>query len=255
MSNLDWSTINLDRLNKLSVYAKPASYQFQQDPGNCCAGDAPGYPSYFTRSVYTQHGNSPRRGAQMVIVGPDGVAHVIAKDGESSEHTDKVLHSLWLPLPLDHPRVRAWIANTYRHQRHCYYDLSKPSNDRDRTVIFPVPYYNLRQFVDDPRFSDEWRANEQASIAQANAEIIAATKAIATPDNHAAVVIIRKFYQEYQPEQELIDNPPQNIAQWWETEAEAPTPENCHPHSVGPHPVNGNWCQWCGWHQDSDSRG
>src|SRR4051812_49187147 len=120
---MDFSTLNLDRLKKLPRYSLPPTYQLQQGSGNGCSGDPPGYPTYFTRSVYTRHGNHPRNGPYMVIVF-EGVNYVIPTQEE------KLVRNLWLPLSLDHPRTRLWISGTYRHHNHCYGD-----------VIYPVPYW------------------------------------------------------------------------------------------------------------------
>src|SRR6266568_3788654 len=79
---VSYETIDLERLRKLRVYNLPRTYELQRGMGNGCSGDAPGFPTYFTKSVYTQHGNSPRSGAELVIQNPEtGILHVI-------RHTD-----------------------------------------------------------------------------------------------------------------------------------------------------------------------
>ena len=214
--------------------------------------DPPGFPSYFVRSVYTSHGNDPHRGITQVITGPDGKDHPVRRAGDPWDDDRKVLRSLWVPLPLDHPRTRLWVRALYGYMAHCYRDVERPEYNRPGTLIYPVPYWAKVEFNDDPRFSDAWRTAEKANMARANAELDERAKRIATPENHNAVVTIRRFYPNYQPETDLIANPPVwgagGLGDWWQTEAEAPTPENCRPRDLDrPHPVNVDWCQWCGW--------
>jgi hypothetical protein len=93
-------------------------------------------------------------------------------------------------------------------------------------VIHPVPDYALKTFHNDPRFSDDWREKEQAAIAQANREIIRAASAIAiNPLNHAAVILIRRFYPAYEPELDLIADPPKRVETWWERLSKRPALE------------------------------
>ena len=249
---MDWSTIDTDTLKQLQPYTLPASYHLQKEPGNGCAGDPPGYPTYFTRSVYTPAGNTPGRGATLVL------GHYVVEQNEDWEgvkgwdeyraRMDARLRSLWNPLPLDHPRTRAWIRDSYRHLNKCYRDEERPEYGRAGTLIFPLPHYKLKKFYDEERFNDDYRAKERAAVDAHNAQEFDRANAIATPENHRAVLKIRKFYPEYQPEQDLIDNPPRQVeGHWWETEAEQPTPDKCKPRSMGPHPLNKSWCQWCGW--------
>ena len=76
---------------------------------------------------------------------------------------------------------------------------------------------------------------------------------IATVENHQAVIMIRKHYPEYEPEPDLIRNPPSSSPTWWERMPAKPSPENC-PGSKSlqrPHPVNITWCQVCGWKAES----
>lgn len=264
---MDFSTINLDVLRSLPQYKIPPSYHLQKDSGNGCYGDAPGYPTYFTRSVYDKDGNNPSRGPYWVITFEDVVAggrvHYVTSSEWAPGDTWEKCHArqealfrrLWLPLPLDHERVKLWIAETYRHHATCYYDDSKPERDNDHTLIYPVPSYKLAKFVDDERFSDDWRTKAKAEIEARNHEIIRYAGNVAVPENHSAVRIIRRFYPEHQPDLDLIAHPPTKVVgQWWETEAQRPTPETCRPRSIGPHPINTTWCQWCGWYSDSEEK-
>lgn len=253
---MDFSTINLDVLRSLPTYELPDSYSVQRAPGNGCAGDPPGFPAYFTRSVYTKRGNSPRNAVDQVIW-HGGVMHATSTSrwerGDTWEQRmaryDALMHQLWLPLPYEHERVQCWIRETYRHHAHCYRDdagLVAGKGDR-HTIIFPVPSYKLRAFQDDPRFSAEWRTWEQKAVEAWNADLRARTARVAVPANHSAYRIVSRYYPEHQPDVHLIAQPPEDVGgMWWETDAAQPAPGACRPR-WGTHPINELWCQWCGW--------
>jgi hypothetical protein len=244
-------TINRERLERLPVAKLAPTYRADRlsEAGCGCSGDPPGYPSYYLRNVWTQHGNHPRTGSSPTMLIFDRVVER-ANTPYNEDRKARLLRSLWAPLPIDHPRTRAWIHDQYRHLQHCYIDDRYPVRHTDRTLIYPVPYYKLRSFSDDPRFSEEWRRKERAAVAQANLEIEEDARRVATPENHAAVRRIRQYYPDYQPEPNLIVTPPPTVETWWERLDERPTPENCpgDPHLRQEHPVNGSWCQVCGWH-------
>ena len=252
MIKYDMSTINRGKLELLRKNIMLPSYQLQRDLGNCCFLDPPGYPSYFTQSIYNKHGNEPSRGATKVLSGKviesrDDWDENLTWNGVSTKRS-KLLRSLWIPLPIDHPRTKEWTQEVYSHLRNCYHD--EGSNESDKILIYPVPSYKLESFVDDKHFSDEWRIKERAVIDQMNSETIANAMKVATPENHKAVRWIQKFYPEYQPDKELIKNPPKYTTTWWERYSECPTPENC-PGGMGKkHPLNDSWCQVCGWHKE-----
>lgn len=235
----DLSTINLNELRKLPKLKLPATYSLQHDPGNGCLLEPPGHPKYYTQSVYNASGNRPAKGPQMVILG-----HVLETASDKPEAMEARIKKLWKPLPIDHPRTVAWKNALYAYMNHCYYDQNHP----EKTLIYPVPYYNLKKFSDDIRFSEEWRQKEKASIEQANKEIISYAEKIAVPENHQAVRSIRDHYPDYKPELDLIKNPPESSGNWWERLSEKPKPENCPGQYGMKHPVNGSWCQMCGWH-------
>ena len=248
INNADWSTINLEALQKRPVCTLPLTYHLQTDSGNCCAGNPPGYPSYFTRNVYTRCGNGPRRGWEMVIT-YQGINYGIrsADNLENWDNLDsKVLRGLWKPLPIDHPRTQAWIIGQYSHMQHCYLKpgVEQPWNNM---IIYPVPYYQLETFVDDERFSDAWRIKEKAAIEQKNLEIEQAARRFATVDNHAATVSVRKYYPDFTPTRDHLECRLKSTGNWWETLAERPKPEKCPGQYDHKHPVNGTWCQFCGW--------
>lgn len=263
---MDHSAIDLDLLSTLPIATLAPRYHVQEQPGNGCYGDAPGYPSYFTRTVYTEKGNIPARGPTLVIRHPiDATLRVIrtAADENSEplmQAAAALLHRLWLPLPPDHPRVQAWQQDQYRHQHQCYRDddgtAEPPQYGRPGTVIYPVPEYRLRRFVDDTRFSDAWRVAEQAAVAAHNAEIERLCRLVAHPRNHGAFRTVQRFYPDAQPRLDLIAEPGPIGGSWWETDAVQPTPETCRPRTTfrtlgcAGHPLNGTWCQWCGWHAE-----
>ena len=269
----DTSTLNQAALAKLRPYIPPPTYRVDRHLGAGCAGDPPGFPTYYLRSVYTQHGNSPAKGPGYVIQDDAGILRRFPEHGwqgtrdEAASRWDALLRAFWLPLPYAHPRVRAWIVSTYQHHRHCYRDLDgiePPEYGRPALLIYPVPSYKLRHFTDDPRFSDEWRTKERAAVDQANAELRAKYDRACCPETHSAFLIVREYYPEHTPDLTLIADPSREarLGNWWETEDQPPTPETCTagavagrklyrgvsgPPNGGRHPLNGTWCQWCGW--------
>jgi hypothetical protein len=225
-------------------YKLPAAYNLGSE-GCGCAGEPPGHPRYFVRSIYTKSGNCPPYNKPQYYL--NGTGFMDLKEVDLLYGTNS-----FPKLPLDHPRTRGWIKGNYKHFNHCYYHPTEKEYNRPMTVIYPVPNYKLKSFVDDPRFSDEWREKEKASIEAYNNDIFKMTKEVAVPENHCAVVIIREYYPEYLWELDLIENPPKITETWWERINEKPTPENC-PGSKSlrtKHPVNGSWCQVCGWHKE-----
>lgn len=250
MANASWETINMEVLKRLPVYTLPPTYQLQRDMGNGCAGDPPGYPTYFTRSVYTRHGNSGAYGYSLVIE-RGGVCYGIKpgwKNKVRAVPCEELMRRLWLPLPLGHPRTQAWIASRFKHLHSCYLNPVLSGREQwDKIVFYPVPKWKLESFVDDPRFSDEWRTKEKAQVELKNSEIIASAANIASDYNHAAVVRIREYYPEFQPTRDQIDGKVETVGNWWETMATQPTPETCPGQYGTAHPVNGSWCQMCGY--------
>jgi hypothetical protein len=228
---LGFSTIDLDALRHLPKHRLPPSYHLQAHSGNGCFLDAPGYPSYFTKCVTTQHGNTPGRGPTLVIAHGSEIYVVQShKDWEGGREahdaiTEARLRSLWKPLPEDHPRVQLWERHAYKHMAHRYKDDEKIVHGRAATMIYPVPDYKLRQFVDDHRFSSEWQALEHKKIDLENREIIARTQKLAIPDNHNAVRWVRKFYPDHEARLDLIEEPPGAmnpcwvVSREWSTEA------------------------------------
>jgi hypothetical protein len=123
---MDYSTINVDELAQLPIYKEPPTYRIDNDPGNGCFLDAPGYPTYFTRNVWTQHGNHPRNEEILVINDLDGNPHVVSKGYPRND-----LRDLWVPLPIEHGRVQTWIAVCYSYFHGCYANPSKGADWRN----------------------------------------------------------------------------------------------------------------------------
>lgn len=248
---MDTSTINQQELNKLPCLNLAAFHNnrlhLQDSSGNGCAGDPPGYPTYFTRCVYTTTGNSPRPGVPHLTI----LERVVDDGRLHYEKIREILHRLWVPLPLDHERTRLWILSTYTHFHHCYEDVNRPEFNRPGTLIFPVPAYELKQFTDDQEWSEEYRAAKKAEVDAFNKMETDRAEIIAVPENHKAVKLIQRFYPDYRPEVDLIENPPkQHVGDWWETEETQPTEEKCASTQRWgkKHPFNVTWCQWCGRH-------
>jgi len=264
---MDFSTIDIEALKRFPTFRLPGAmsddavsvhigkvhWSLQQHPGNGCSGDPPGYPTYFTRTVY-KNGDYPHSGPTLVIT-YEGKHYVIATwDDSDNDVVQERLHALWKPLPFDHERVQRWVRDTYRHHRDCYHDEHRiVADDISGVVIYPVPSYKLKHFVDDTRFSDEWRDKAMEEVEAYNDDIETRTKKIATPENHQAHYLIRRFYPEARPRHDLIAKPPTMEGQWWETEAKQPAPNDCKPRNgIGAlEHVGEGWCQWCGWAGDA----
>ncbi len=262
----DWSTINLEKLKRRGTYV-PKSGSLQKDPGNGCSGDPPGYPTYFTRSVYNSHGNNFDSGPQMVIT-YDGVNHIITNEKTEYEKQKEILHGLWLPLPLDHPRTQAWIRSTFKHHHSCYMVPGKEElswHDKKRHLIWPggclggTPFGDIRkienmiEFYGECKNWDKWLPEERQkvidSVNSENAAITRMCEEVAIPENHSGTIIVRRYYPEFQPTDELIEAKYQNEGNWWEVMATRPSPEECPGQYSMNHPCNGSWCQMCGWHE------
>lgn len=249
-------TINTKALARLAPVKLPPTYHIDRSIGSGCYGDPPGFPSYYIQHIYTQHGNPPRRGAEAAIFGRVLYSSKDYDLPNADERRAKRLRGLWSPLPIDHPRTRAWMASRFQHLHTCYLHPTELENGRRKLVIYPVPSYELQTFHDVPRFNDEYRAAGVREANEFNSMVRAERQAIATLDNHAAVIAIREFYPDWTPTAfeaneilagEVPANYPQERGNWWETATERPAPENCPGQYSMKHPTGGSWCQWCGW--------
>ena len=239
---IDTSTINQKQLRKYPIYKKPPTYEISRHMGACCAGDAPGYPSYFLQSVYTSHGNTPRNGPDYVIRDDEGNYRRIPEftwNRDGSSNRDAILDALYLPLPIEHPRVKTWIAHTYQQAAHCYGDPARADKQRhlDGCVIWPMGKWQLPtrpkptlkvgygssatvvkiEAADYRRMLSAYRAEVKTRLAYA-------WSVAKDPDNHLAVLAIRKFYPDYTPDLDLIANPPKLVqADWWQRYTSIPS--------------------------------
>lgn len=243
---IDYSTLDQTALAKLEKYVARPTWHVDKHLGSGCYGDPPGFPSYFLQSVYTQYGNPPRtRGGmapQELICG-----RVVFRENSAWNGKEARLRRLYKPLPEEHARVQAWEQAKYAHHARCYFHPTEMEGDRRKVVIWGLGDFTVKTFKDDPRFSDEWRQAEKASIEAHNSEIKRLWDEIAVPDNHSAVVLIREWYPEHTARLDWILDPPANPGNWWERWAERPTPMECPGDvSVGlKHTAK--WCQFCGW--------
>lgn len=243
-SDSDYSTIDREKLAKRASYSPSRTYSVDTREGNGCFMDPPGYPSYFTQCVLNSSGNDPDSGPTMLLLG-----HVVQRAEDPFEDSLAVLRSLYVPLPYEHPRVETWERQVYGHLSHCYRtDDPRFAGEERGIVIYPVPSYKLRHFMDDPRFSQEWRDAERAAVDEANVAIRATYSAVAQPENHAAVLRVRGWYPEAPIRHEWIAAPPKGAGNWYERLAERPTPETCPGDRRVSlvHPAQG-WCQFCGY--------
>lgn len=223
--------------------------------GQGCFMCPPSHPDHFQHLEYRDGGS-----------GSVSLSSVIEdEDGYYSEHLEehllenikRILADWEAKKPaIDNPRTLAWMAHVYAHLKHCYKDDKAEAEPfeygRPATLIFPVPSYKLRHFHDDKRFSQEWRTQEIEQVNRANEEIHAKYAKVCTPDNHAAVRFIREYYPEHTPRLDWIAQAPKNPGTWYETLDAPPKPEDC-PGDVKirmKHPVNGSWCQFCGYEEE-----
>jgi hypothetical protein len=260
----DYSTINRQALAALDIYRPSSNRRVSkgEEMGSGCFLDAPGYPSYFIKHIYTPSGDDPTTGPRHLIVVPGEEPRTI-RDGNDGTISKMVLRLLWKPLPIDHPRVQSWIRYVYSYMKNCYTNTDPketwPEEDKksfSSLVIWPVPSYKLE------RFRDEWRATEVGRVEAANEATLAYYSKFATPENHNAVRLIREFYPSHQPDLSLISAVRGSYGSdgnWWETLAEKPTPENCPGEfrwspmtGNSKHPVGGTCCQVCGWRKPKE---
>ena len=257
MLEMDKSTIDRNALSKLRVYVKPESYTIDKSFGSACHGSPPGFPSYLIQHVYTKYGNSPSKGATELIMG-----RVLMTADEDYRKREAKLMKLWNPLPYNHPRVRAWIVEKYRHLKHCYMHPSYVDKQGVMEIVTGPSIWSsqfrLKSFHDDPRFSDEWREKAKEEVNTYNLELYQKWAEVGKPEYHAAYVMVKQYYPEHVPDLELIESCPEvSEGDWWEVLDHKPSPEECPGtlrwgRSGRPHPSNGStWCQMCGWRQEA----
>lgn len=272
-TDIDYSTIDLDRLATLPVWKDPRrvfmDFQPSEHLGAGCYGDPPGFPTYFLQSSKRDR--------------IDG--YVIRHPGTNQLHMVEYEQcaALYRPLPFEHPRVQRWVAGTLQHFARCYVDtdLAEDRQMRADTYLFwPLSEFDKIQIMQGPVGSgtEEYRKKgdiEYQAITRSEMTPEAFGKAmegwlreyqseranrvqvererrerICIPDNHAAVRAIRRIYPDYQPDPEQLAKPALvHQADWWERLAVRPTPEECAPPSWwgihNSHQKTG-LCRWCG---------
>jgi hypothetical protein len=222
-------------------------YRLSDHAGAGCAMCPPDHPRYYVRSVYTVGGNSfnYENAPQYFLEGKGWFTEL--------EDVDK----FFKPLPLEHPRTRAWIKHLYSHMAHCYADETRQEYGRPATLVFPPNEFELihaglfkinredsdfKNCVTDQCFNVSHRKREEERKAK-----MEEWRKIAVPENHLAVRAIREYYPDYQPEIELIENPPKLRGNWYERAQTRPDADKC-PGDISvrlPHNARG-WCQYCG---------
>jgi len=260
--SVDLSTIDLDKLKRYEIYnpARIQRYTPDSHMGSGCFLDAPGYPSYFLQSVWDSSGNN-----EIVIGIVDDKGDL--RDLPVKRNREETLRELWRPLPVDHPRVELWIQHVYQYFVHCYGDpqLGDKQRNVSNTVSWPVSRFErplrpkstvqvfgyrdgkhgmfeakldpveYRQMLRDYRtelkhlLQDRWRV-------------------ASNPENHLAVLAIREFYPEHQPNLDYIKNPPKRSQEDW-FERYATPPDPCPGHlgtSHGEAMRKYHYCRLCG---------
>lgn len=259
--DLDYSTVDLDKLRELPHYKLPATYSLRQDWASPSC--PPGHPAYFTAVVCAGRGGykSVLRRVPHRVIPFEGKNYVIAANydeahGQRMSVMEARLFSLWLPLALDHARTREWILFLYKINERSYYckDYAKDMSSRTDTLIYPLPDWRLKEFEDDERWSEVYRAAAKAEVDAHNKMLKDHAKEYATPDTHLAVRRVREFYPEYAAELNLINSPPKIVeAAWWHTLAKQPTEEECDTRRPHRHRFHSScdetprdWCAFCG---------
>lgn len=273
LKHLDWSTINKSVLMMRPKATLTHGDHLQNDCGNGCYGDPPGYPTYFTRSVYYSTGNDPF-GKWSQVIEYDGERYGISlKDWkgtweEYSRTRDILLRLMWQQLPLNHPRTVAWIEATFKHHHSCYQipgNEDGKKNWRDNMLIWPggtlgkTPFGDLKdvkwevKYAKEHKDFDKWRPSEQSKFIEGmrveNERISRLCREVATPENHDGTILVRRYYPEFQPNERLISGLFDHPGNWWETMSKRPSPSECPGQYSMEHPCNGSWCQLCGWHE------
>lgn len=186
-------------------------------------GDAedlpPGHPSYF--AITPQNWRGDVEGLR-VIPDPDNLAFTWAEYNKENNYalevSDKAAKNnryyvvtpgerrkLWRPLPWNHQRMQVWEVDMYQwHSQYIGHDgkpFSHPMSAYMKRATKPQIDDRWRQEIIDEMLRDYevTKAAEEAQIAQYAAQW-------ATPERHQAVIKIRKYFPDYQPCLDLIEN-------------------------------------------------
>lgn len=206
------STINQTQLDKLPTYNIPDTCHLGT-PGMGCHMDPPGYPTYFLRPVYTKHGDSPRRGPDVVLFGR------VYSRAEGCVGDDNA-RRFWAPLPIEHPRVQAWAMSVAT-----YFGGGVIPESGSRAVA-DLKFYGLGTLR--TKLADGTLPLERCRVAD----------------------FILSFYPDFPRERLIVlcTTWQPDLGNWWETRDTRPAPQDCPGDgAMGRHPVNHTWCQGCGW--------
>jgi hypothetical protein len=259
---IDYSTIDVSRLKRYPAYKLPRTYKLQKNPGSGCFMDPPGYPTYFTRSVYTQYGNSPWRGPQMVIT-YNGQHYVLdslpdySRDArpkvkswdEKHAQFQKRLRGLWLSLPIDHLRTRAWIAKCCGYFQHCYDDPRIGGNKHK----IKIGSWSTQQVMDIAPLlgldvpMELWDLEDYSAVYSDPNKIEPFADLCARVENltYRPWTYIRQWYPEYDPQVHGCNPGYGKEGDWWERWDHKPSPDEC---PGKPWARHGEYdtCQFCG---------
>ena len=218
----DFSTLNLAELRKLPMFELPGGWSRQRHPGGGCFTDPPGFPTYYTRSIYTGRGDEPRSGPDTIIEDPEtGAMHALPRYEGRGEELRALMAKLYVRLPFEHPRVQAWVSYLFGYFRNCYEDPAVPMAERAHAARLLIPKAGA------PR---------------------------PPPETHRAMVRVREPYPEVPvADLERWINAGRygggGPGDWWERHAERPSAEDC-PGLVWMQGNTGHraegWCQFCG---------
>lgn len=266
---IDYSTIDIDRLKKYQTYILPMTYRLQRGMGNGCFLDPPGYPTYFTRHVYTQHGNDPWRGPQMVITYnsrhyvvdslPDHNRCEVKSWDRRHKSFQNRMRKLWLPLPIGHPRTQAWISYCSGYFKNCYEDPRKDENKRKyagevkigpwstKEVIEVAPLLGLEVPIVLLGREDYELFYTDMKLALPLADLGAAVENL----TYRPLTYIRQWYPEYDPWLHGREPGYGTVGDWWEIWDHRPSPDECPGKDWAKHGQY-DYCQFCGWRREND---
>lgn len=200
---MDYSTINLEKLHKLPLYKMPAGIHLQENPGNGCFMDPPGYPTYFTQSVYNAHGNELRNGPYTVLADPGGKLFVV--DG-------KELSALWLPLPyVDLDTLEG--EKIEQHGGKFFVGEQNVTSVIRLAIWMQDVYWYFGGMYVNPELPENTHVEKLVSWNASKGEQY--RPSFATVENYRPVTYIREFYQEHQPVQEWIEQKPGPAKNEW----------------------------------------
>lgn len=218
---LDLSTINRAWFDTLTRYDVPTHYRLGS-AGMGCFMDAPGYPTYFWQPIYNALGNTPDSAPDSVLT-VDGITRIVMgpwRAGDTWEtrqaKVHKRLRELYAPLPIEHPRVQAWISALVGYFNNCYVDLQKPEDIRRNCDQLYMPKRGALDFEDPTRMVPR------------------------------ALLDVRDIYPDYNPtELPAGGYGSGGPGDWWERHTVRPTVAECPGPFFSAHKTAG-WCQFCG---------